>query len=497
MEMTIKQVQNLSSNELLESLFPIIDNLYSAFERLSISKQEYWNIILQEIENSKQTYKGDEPYSQFMKKQFYFLLIKRIKSLDYDLEMIYFIINDYIDHSIKNPFNVLQAIQCIKELGYFLSCCDVVFSQDQLIELIEQNVLLHDVLKWILESFDKQNQGQDPSIILDNTLLMSLLDAYNVLEYKKSNDFNDDFEKDSTQAYLMVAGKRPLLSAQQEKELFYRIEQGDMEAKTILIESNLRIVISIAREYQTFKLTLLDLIQEGNLGLMKAIERFDIRKGFRFTTYAEPWIRSFIRRAIANNERTIRIPVHLYNDLSKFRKEVQNLSLQLNREPMVEEIMEKTGLSIHKIMEYQTLLSQIISLNEKIGNEQDTELGELIASSDEALEDIAIQKSLPKIEIMQLLESCALTQNEILVLLLRNGFFEGRIFTFLEIGNRLGLSKERIRQIEANALKKIRKSEKIKDFAVYMENPDQALENIEAYRVNYQEKLNPHTYFLK
>jgi len=268
-----------------------------------------------------------------------------------------------------------------------------------------------------------------------------------------------DAARDSVQMYLREIGQYPLLTAQDERDLAKRIEAGDEEARSILARSNLRLVVSIAKKYvgRSSDLTLLDLIQEGNLGLFKAVAKFDYTKGFKFSTYATWWIRQAITRALADQSRTIRIPVHMVETIAKYKQRVRELSQHLGREPMPEEIAVEMGLEVEKIHHIQKISQTTVSLESPVGDDDggDSTLGNFIADDKIESPDQAASRRILSEHIRGVLSE--LSDKERKILEMRNGLNdEGICYTLEEVGRMFGVTRERIRQIEAKALEKIR-----------------------------------------
>ena len=270
---------------------------------------------------------------------------------------------------------------------------------------------------------------------------------------------------DPVRMYLKEIGKISLLSLDEETELSKRIAEGDEMAKNRLAESNLRLVVSIAKRYVGRGMLFLDLIQEGNIGLMKAVEKFDAEKGYKFSTYATWWIRQAITRAIADQARTIRVPVHMVETINKLSRYQRQLTLELNREPTDEELAKKMGMSPDKVREVIKIAQDPVSLETPIGEEEDSHLGDFVPDeSNMSPEDFTIHEML-KEEIGDVL--LTLTEREEQVLRLRFGLDDGSPKTLEEVGQMFGVTRERIRQIEAKALRKLRhpsRSRKLKDF---------------------------------
>lgn len=270
---------------------------------------------------------------------------------------------------------------------------------------------------------------------------------------------------DPVRMYLKEIGKVPLLSADEEIELAKRMEKGDTEAKRRLAEANLRLVVSIAKRYVGRGMLFLDLIQEGNLGLIKAVEKFDYRKGYKFSTYATWWIRQAITRAIADQARTIRIPVHMVETINKLIRVSRQLLQELGREPHPEEIAREMNMSVDKVREIMKISQEPVSLETPIGEEEDSHLGDFIPDDDAPAPAEAAAFTLLKEQLIDVLDT--LTAREEKVLRLRFGLDDGRARTLEEVGKEFNVTRERIRQIEAKALRKLRhpsRSKKLKDY---------------------------------
>ena len=270
---------------------------------------------------------------------------------------------------------------------------------------------------------------------------------------------------DPVRMYLKEIGKVPLLSSEEEMELAKQIEEGSQYAKKKLAEANLRLVVSIAKRYVGRGMLFLDLIQEGNLGLIKAVEKFDFRKGFKFSTYATWWIRQAITRAIADQARTIRIPVHMVETINKLIRVQRQLLQELGRDPFPEEISKVMDLPVEKVREIQKIAQEPVSLETPIGEEEDSHLGDFIPDDDAPAPAEAAAFTMLKEQLINVLDT--LTPREEKVLRLRFGLDDGRARTLEEVGKEFNVTRERIRQIEAKALRKLRhpsRSKKLKDY---------------------------------
>lgn len=342
-------------------------------------------------------------------------------------------------------------------------------NQESLEELIEagrprgfvtDNEILHsfpnveDDLKFLEEIYDTLDQA-GIRIIETSSLIDISKDEPSAAELRNISDFETELP-DAVQMYLKEIGKTPLLTKDDEKKLAKQLEAGNQEARQKLIKANLRLVVSIAKRYvnRTPHLSILDLIQEGNLGLARAVEKFDYRKGFKFSTYATWWIRQAITRALADQSRTIRIPVHMVETISKYTQMRRQLVQELGREPMAEEIAAEMGLEVEKIRHIQKISQEVLSIESPVGEEEDSTLSDFIPDEKNASPSQLVNQSLLRDLIRQVLVD--LTDREQKILKLRFGLEDGISHTLEEVGRVFGVTRERIRQIEAKALEKIR-----------------------------------------
>ena len=286
------------------------------------------------------------------------------------------------------------------------------------------------------------------------------------LDEKLALDALDSATDDSVKMYLKDIGQVPLLTSEEEKDLAERMSKGDEEAKKRLSEANLRLVVSIAKRYVGRGMQFLDLIQEGNLGLMKAVDKFDHTKGFKFSTYATWWIRQSITRAIADQARTIRIPVHMVETINKTGRVVRQLMQTLGREPTPAEIAEEMGVPEEKVIEIQKIAQDPVSLETPIGEEEDSHLGDFIEDNSAASPAEKAESRMLREQLLQVLDTLTPRENE--VLLMRYGLRDGRPKTLEEVGKEFNVTRERIRQIEAKALRKLRHPNRTKRLRDYI-----------------------------
>ena len=291
---------------------------------------------------------------------------------------------------------------------------------------------------------------------LDESVKKSLLDA-------------GESQYDSIQIYLREIGQYPLIDAKTEKELAKRIQKGELEARGLLARANLRLVVSIAKRYvgRSPDLTLLDLIQEGNLGLFRAVDKFDWTKGFKFSTYATWWIRQAVTRALADQSRTIRVPVHVVETIAKYKQVVRRLSQDLGREPLPEEIAVEMGVEVEKVYQIEKVDQDIISLENPVGDDDDgkSTLGDFVADDKILSPDQEASRRILSDQVREILGE--LSDKERQILEMRHGLGDGITHTLEEVGVRFGVTRERIRQIEAKAHEKIRQHEKVAKLKSY------------------------------
>jgi len=356
-------------------------------------------------------------------------------------------IRELLAHAKKKK-NVLEY----QEIGNFMSELNLTDEQfGKVVEALEKSGV--DVLR-ITEEDDEPDEdiilADEEEVDVEN-IDLSVPDGVSI--------------EDPVRMYLKEIGKVPLLSAEEEIELAQRMEEGDEEAKKKLAEANLRLVVSIAKRYVGRGMLFLDLIQEGNLGLIKAVEKFDYRKGYKFSTYATWWIRQAITRAIADQARTIRIPVHMVETINKLIRVSRQLLQELGREPTPEEIAKEMSMPVERVREILKISQEPVSLETPIGEEEDSHLGDFIQDDNVPVPADAAAFTLLREQLGEVLDT--LTEREQKVLKLRFGLEDGRARTLEEVGKEFNVTRERIRQIEAKALRKLRhpsRSRKLKDY---------------------------------
>lgn len=392
---------------------------------------------VKEIEDTKvQEFKVEE-LSNLPPEQLKIELIKRLeeKGKSNDNRLTYIDVSDYLEH-----FDLDKTV--IDEIY------DTLLTNDIEIENFTEDFSM-------LMNIEDDAEDEDDGVVLDKD---GSIDVDATVPKGISVD-------DPVRMYLKEIGKVPLLTADEEIELAKRMEEGDEYAKMKLCEANLRLVVSIAKRYVGRGMLFLDLIQEGNLGLIKAVDKFDYRKGYKFSTYATWWIRQAITRSIADQARTIRIPVHMVETINKLIRVSRQLLQTYGREPSPEEIAKEMGITVDKVREIQKIAQEPVSLETPIGEEEDSHLGDFIPDDDVPAPAEAAAFSMLKEQLVEVLDT--LTDREQKVLKLRFGLDDGRSRTLEEVGKEFDVTRERIRQIEAKALRKLRhpsRSKKLKDY---------------------------------
>ena len=504
MKLSLEKIKSYSIQELCNILNPILEKVKTNYIYLELDQficQEIMSVSLEEILKKIDDFQVDT---------FDVILVQKLKEgiNDYiceqltDVDKFNLIISNYIKLNIKDRKGYKETLKEFKKLSAFFESINFFPTPDLYIELLK-NSLINRIVKKIVDVNLNIISSNEIEKIFKDDFSISLIETYcmvNDIKIEEKEDaFYDDFDDsreiyeaeytlDSVKTYLLEINK-PLLRPEEEKELAYRVLQGDAKARNLFIERNLKLVVNIAKKYIGRGLQFMDLIQEGNLGLMTAVDRFDVTRGYKLSTYATHWIRQAITRAIADKGRNVRVPVHLYEKIGKFRRTQSILQKKLNREPKTEEIADEMGISVGEVTKLYKLQVDTVSINSLIGDEEDSKLENFIPSSEQTPEDVYVDSSL-QTNVRELLKKCNLKEKEIQILMLRYGFDDCEPQTLEQIGKKLGVTRERVRQIEAKAIMKIRRSRYIKEFAIYMTSPAEALENIETYREIYRDKKN-------
>ena len=400
------------------------------------------------------------------------------------------ILNNYLSDNIKSINNYDKRLKFFDKFNEFLLDIDYILTPEVINELIVASLPLYNIIKNI---FNKNSDGIKKGQIYEmfsNDTIVSFLEIYAYLnnieinndEYLNEEELDntiskeDTYSRDPLKVYINEITKIPLLTREEAESLALRIENGDEEAKKLLVEANLRLVVSIAKHYTGRGASIMDLIQEGNLGLIKAAGMYDLSKKTSFSTYATYWIRQKILRAIPEQSRNIRIPVHLEEKVKDYKRQVSNIENRLGRSLTQKEKMYYLGLDEKVIKTLEIAGSTTASLNAKVKDEEESELGDFIKSEEESVVESYEKKDMIK-KIDEYLEKSNLNARERVVVKLRFGFGtpDNKKLTLEEIGKKYNLTRERVRQIEGKAIIKLRRNKEAKDFAVYTDNPTNAM----------------------
>ena len=505
MKLNCEKIKELNPKDILQIILPIVDNIYKKVEYIEIPKDEFYALVIDNIMDSKITYNGTISYEKYIKNKIDLSLSFQIKKYLLIPEKSYIIINNYINTYLSLGLTINDSIQEIKKLDNFFEKYDYIPDPDMLLKITKNNQKFSRMIQLIIGENTKQVEIDHLAKISDDNTLILVVEIYcmlNNIKFKESEmDSEIDLKEDAAEVtsslkmYLKEISRRPLLSLEEEQELAKQISEGNEEAKNIFIESNLRLVISVAKKYIGRGLSFLDLIQEGNIGLMTAVNKYDLSKGVKFSSYAVWWIRQSIQRAVEDKGRNIRIPSYMSREISKYKKAVSTLELKLNREPTVNEIASEMNISITEATKLNKLQIDTVSINKLVGDEEDNELEDFISSTEETLEEKVITSTMQE-KVRELLEK-ELTSKEADVLILRFGLNDGKPLSLREIGERLNISPEGVRKNETRALMKLRKSDSIKTFVEYMDVPFEALEQLDNFRKLYKETGDTTKKFLK
>ncbi len=496
MEKNISEIKNMTQHQLESLLNPFIEKERLKYNYINLPQSIYLS-ELKEIEDTMDFSDGEIDIESMIKncsKRYIADMLEEEKKFPK-------IVNNFIKKNIKPQNKYQDNIISFEKIVNFFHDFDCFPPPNLLIELIDKNDTLNKILQDVVENNLEILQKCDIDSKFSDDISKNFIELYclkNNIEIKKDDDIQEEdytefitditntvYTDDSVKMYLQEIHK-PILTKEQEKSLALRIRNGDEKAKELFIERNLRLVIKVARKYTGHGISFLDLIQEGNLGLIKAVDKFDVTKGYKFSTYATCWIRQSIQRSLGDKSRNIRLPVHLYEKVKKYELLKKALSLKFNREPTFEELSKKMRVSIDTIYKYERLEHDTISLNMIVGDE-DSELEDFISLSTESIDNQFIEENLKDV-IENLLKNSNLTAKEIDILKLRFGLGTNDPKTLEETGKIYGVSRERIRQIQEKALKKIRRSYNVKELAIYMDNPKEAQKNIDRYRLKYQQQ---------
>ena len=485
MKLGLDQIKKLNTKEIAESLTAEIDKIYSSISYIGMNKKAFYELVQKEITKSKKDYTGNIDYIEYIKNKIQQELIKQIIKMLADTDTAVQIINNYANLYLSNDITNNSAIKNLYKLDKLFETYNYIPSPDVLLKLLESNEIISSSVTIIFNKYKNVIISGNLEKVFDTTTIIQLVEAYLIMnnieikeepENKEEETDNDYMTADDVKMYLQEISRIPLLTPEEERYLAKRISQGDMAAREKFIESNLRLVVKMAKKYVDRGLALLDLIQEGNTGLIIAADRFDVKRNTRFSTYATSWIRQAITRAITDKGRNIRIPSHLYYKMGKYRKIESILEGELHRKPTTKEIAERMGITETQAENIATWQNDTLSMNYTSNDDEDNKLEEIISSQDDGPETIAFTNDMQK-EVRQILDECSsLTPNERTVIIKRFGLEDNISLTLEETGKIIGVSRERTRQIEEKALTKLRSFHKTRRLAAYTQYPDKSLE---------------------
>ena len=496
MEKHISEIKNMTQHQLESLLNPFIEKERLKYNYINLPQSIYLS-ELKEIEDTMDFSDGEIDIESMIKNCSKRYIADTLEEENQAIKVV----SNFIKKNIKLKNKYQDNIISFEKIVNFFHNFNCFPPPNLLIELIDKNDTLNKILQDVVENNLEILQKYDIDSKFSDDISKNFIELYclkNNIEIKKEDDIQEEdytefitnitntvYTDDSVKMYLQEIHK-PILTKEQEKSLALRIRNGDEKAKELFIERNLRLVIKVARKYKGQGISFQDLIQEGNLGLIKAVDKFDVTKGYKFSTYATCWIRQSIQRSLGDKSRNIRLPVHLYEKVKKYELLKKELSLKFNREPTFEELSKKMRVSIDTIYKYERLEHDTISLNMIVGD-KDSELEDFVSLSTESIDNQFIEKNLKDV-IENLLKNSHLTTKEMDILRLRFGLGTNDPKTLEEAGKVYGVSRERIRQIQEKALKKIRRSYNVKELAIYMDNPKEAKKNIDRYRLKYQQQ---------
>lgn len=490
MKIDMNNIAKLDINDIYNMFSSSFNKIYKKYSFINIDRNEFKSMVRETINETKNNYDGEIEYEKYLIKALNRKILGLIRLDMKDQTKLFDIINNYINQEFSKDIDYNSAINSFDKLENFLELCECSLTLDIIERLVKENSLINKLLITIYEVdrediFNDSYEGTYNDLVVYFIQMFCKVHNIKIKENEiKYSDMGAFASRSSTDIYLREIQNYKLLTREEELDMIKRYKSGEIEVRDEFLSRNLKLVVSIAKKYLGRGVALIDLIQEGNMGLMKALDEFDLSRECRFSTYATNWIKSYITRYIAGKSRNISLPNHFFYELGIFRKVYTNLEKQLDRKPTISELADKTGKNKDVVLRYFDYLNDTKSLSDKIGDEDDTEFSYFIPSSDESLETVAIKKDLSS-GLTELLNKCHLKPRELEVLMFRYGLNGDDPLTLEEIGRKYNLTRERVRQMESSALMRIRRSPYVKLFAEYTSNPAKSMENIKKMREAY------------
>lgn len=481
MKINSNSINKMSNEDILNEIIETIDKIYEDFSYVNISKNDYYKLVLEEIEKSKEEYKDNTSYLKYIKDKIIFKIKSIIKDKLSDSNKALDIVSRYITLTFKEVKDEKETIKYLNKLNYFFKSYS--FKPDLYLinDLINNNSLLEKMIKIIVcNNYDGIINGKIDDIFPDSNISL-MISSYCTLNNISFDSYNEEIDvysfPDSIRTYLKDISKFPILSYDEQKSLAERVKNGDEKAREKLIECNLRLVVSIAKRYTYSKIPLLDLIEEGNIGLMVASQRYDSNRNCKFSTYATYWIKCYITEAIYNSESTIRTPEYMSIRIIKYKQTIDILKRDLGREPTIEEIANTMNLSVSSIDEISKAIYQtnIVSTNEMIKKEEYEQFKQFIPSTKKSPEDIVIDSSLLPY-LYKIFDRC-LDEKERNILILNFGLDGSKSLPLSKIAKKYNISTQRVQQIKERAIRKIREKY-LEDLVIYTDYSSRELEKI-------------------